>query len=925
MPRGPLIERDAEVARCLTVIDRLRKTQGDALVIEAAAGVGKSSLLAVLIEAAASADVHVLAAAGSVLESTMPFGVVRRLFAAHVTALEPSVREEMLAGVVAPAAPIVTGSTGAASSDIHALVNALYWLTYRLATRAPVCLCIDDLQWCDSESLQFLGHLLTRAEGLPLGVVACVRIGEGVAEAPLIRDIRSAAVVDVISLSDLSEEGAARKIGERTNDQPSPGFVRACHVATRGNPFLLEELVDACLSEGMAPTDESAEHIDRAAVSHVSDMVLLRLARQSPAAVELARAVAILGTSANVQRAAKLSGLTVPEALPHLEALTAGQVFSPDPPLRFRHPLVQSSIYGDLPATSRAARHAEAARVLVDEHADVDLIAQHVLLAEPSGDLEFRTALESSGRNAAARGAFRQAARLFQRAIDEAPAMPSSDLFRQLGLVEATYDASAAVAALRRALDETVDDVARLAITSELAELLMLASDPVQATQLLAEAIDHLPTALDASYAARLVAQWGVAALSVGQPRDVVHERVLAVAADAPDGSLARALVSSALALSATDADKRRVWLAPAAAGAGHLARSGLLALAVPRLIDALCIDGDVISAGSLADEMLRIARESGSSLALAIAEFCVGHVHFFAGRLADAEAEVSSSLEQAVAGGWLMGRSMCASLLARVLIERSRAQDALVVIEDAPSGEGIAAIEMHTARARVLLALGRADEALAILGDLDTLLRPFGAINHLALYVSALASLARWDEAAAMAANFIVLARERGRALPVADALLAVAEAAPADVTRWEAAVEELGRTEFPLHQVRALLGLGTALRRANRKGGARPILERALDAAARCGAATLETKVRAELAAVGARPRRTAVSGVAALTPAELRTCRLAAGAMTNEQIAQALFVSVKTVETQLSVAYRKLGVRGRTQLAHALNESA
>jgi DNA-binding CsgD family transcriptional regulator len=85
--------------------------------------------------------------------------------------------------------------------------------------------------------------------------------------------------------------------------------------------------------------------------------------------------------------------------------------------------------------------------------------------------------------------------------------------------------------------------------------------------------------------------------------------------------------------------------------------------------------------------------------------------------------------------------------------------------------------------------------------------------------------------------------------------------------------------------------------------------------------GAAPLVEAVRADLRASGARPRRTAVSGVDSLTPAELRVCRLAAQGLTNRQIAQELFVTGKTVQTHLAHAYRKLDVASRRELPAAL----
>ena len=122
-------------------------------------------------------------------------------------------------------------------------------------------------------------------------------------------------------------------------------------------------------------------------------------------------------------------------------------------------------------------------------------------------------------------------------------------------------------------------------------------------------------------------------------------------------------------------------------------------------------------------------------------------------------------------------------------------------------------------------------------------------------------------------------------------------------------------------LELARAQVELGAALRRANQRAEAREPLRAGLDLAQRCGATRLAERARSELRATGARPRREALSGRAALTASERRTAEMAAAGMSNPAIAQALFVTVKTVEGHLSGAYRKLDVRSRAELPEAL----
>ena len=119
------------------------------------------------------------------------------------------------------------------------------------------------------------------------------------------------------------------------------------------------------------------------------------------------------------------------------------------------------------------------------------------------------------------------------------------------------------------------------------------------------------------------------------------------------------------------------------------------------------------------------------------------------------------------------------------------------------------------------------------------------------------------------------------------------------------------------------ALVDLGAALRRDRRRVDARPPLREALELARRCGAAGLAKVAFDELAATGERVRHYTPIGVESLTPSQRRVAEMAASGMTNRQIAQTLFLTVKTIETHLAAAYDKLGIRSRQQLLAALGQ--
>ncbi len=128
------------------------------------------------------------------------------------------------------------------------------------------------------------------------------------------------------------------------------------------------------------------------------------------------------------------------------------------------------------------------------------------------------------------------------------------------------------------------------------------------------------------------------------------------------------------------------------------------------------------------------------------------------------------------------------------------------------------------------------------------------------------------------------------------------------------------LSRSPARLEYARALAAHGERPRSAGTSGESRSVLLEALELSHVCGAAALEQRVLASLRAIGARPRRPWLTGPDALTPRERRIAEMAAGGMTNREIAEALFVTVRTVEFHLAGAYRKLGVAGRRECRRA-----
>jgi DNA-binding CsgD family transcriptional regulator len=188
-------------------------------------------------------------------------------------------------------------------------------------------------------------------------------------------------------------------------------------------------------------------------------------------------------------------------------------------------------------------------------------------------------------------------------------------------------------------------------------------------------------------------------------------------------------------------------------------------------------------------------------------------------------------------------------------------------------------------------------------------------------------AALGDRDRALSLAGEQVALARRFGAPGMLGSALrvLGVVRGGEDGIGELREASEALERSALRLEHARALIDLGAAQRRDGQQAESRERLREGLDLAHRCGASALANAALDELVAAGGRPRQPTASDTDTLTPSERRVSEMAAGGMTNKEIAQGLFVTVKTVETHLGHAYGKLGINSRSQLASRLASEA
>jgi DNA-binding CsgD family transcriptional regulator len=927
-----LIERGEEVAQLRALVDATLSGTGAIAVIEGAAGIGKTSVLEVTRELATEAGCDVRFAHAGWLERDLGWNVVRQLFSDVVRA-SAAQRKRLLAGANALAAPALGLAEGSESGAFH----GLYWLTAELASRAPVVLAVDDAQWSDAASLRYLAYLASRLEDLPVLLVATVRRGEETDEEALAA-LSGVAGARVIALRELSPDGSAQLTRSALGAGAATDFCTACHRATRGNPFLLGELLGQLDRDGIGVTAAGAAEITVVRPESVTRSVLLRLARLPHDARTLAGAVAVLGDDAALANAARLAGIDEPRAIAAAEALVAAEILQPSP-LRFVHPIVHETIAAELSPMRRAHAHREAALMLAGvSDADPERVAVHLLRTNPSGDAWVVEQLRAAARSALASGDSATGRSYLERALAEPPAAElRAEVLFELGTAEARTDLGG-VSRLRESLSLTVDPHKRAEIALALGSTVGLAGDHVLAADVLEAGLEEVHD--DEELRLRLLAEQAGHCLHAAARLQLGFERLATVPFDRPASDPAehqlRVIAGHGAICSGfmTAAQAREIALV-AAAGRRVVEREGLSQILF--VAELLVYADELESAVSVLDDAIADARSRGSLPAVALASAFRAQAMLRRGAVLEAEADARTSLE--VLDTELLGycRPYVLSFAIDVLVELGRLDEAELLLALAGPRERWPQLWQYVLLAasegRLLMAHGSFERAAEVLVGCGASLAPWRPRNPASVpwrsaAAVALAAAGDRDEAVRLARWELSHARELDvtpRPLGIALRACGLAEGGEQGVALLREAVAVLERSSSRLEHARALVDLGAALRRSGSRVDARESLRAGLEAARRCGAAPLAQQAWDELVAAGGRPRGDAQDEGELLTPSELRVARLAADGRTNREIAQALFVSLRTVETHLTHVYQKLDIDSRSALAGALAERA
>lgn len=916
-----LLERETELEVLDDLLDAALVGRGSAALVEAPAGMGKSRLLDAWMARARTRKVDVLHARGDELVSDSSFATVRELFWPRLG--EAGSAE--FSGAARLAAPVFEGegTGGSEPEPAGAVLHGLYWLVAGLAERSPLALVVDDAHLLDPASTRFLVYLARRIDSLPVLLVVASRPGDPVRLGAL-----SEPAARVLALGPLSVQASVTLVRRTLGPRADEGLCHSCHEATHGNPFYLRELAGALKAEGERPSVELAERVRALGVGAISTNVLLRLARLGPDCEQLAQAVAVLGPGAALRHAAALASLDRGSAGAAADTMRAADLISDASTLSFVHPIVNETIASQLPAGRRSELHGAAARLLAADGAPSDRVAAHLLSAEPFGEEWAVQALRAAARDALASGAPEAASSYLRRALSEPPAAQARlDVLLELGHAEAMLPVAQEFPALRDALALATDSSQKAEIALELALALFGVLRNGDARKVLDDALRD-ERDLDPAMVERLEQ-----ALIGGGMDDLAAAADILARAERHFDRARRGEVRDGRMLAALAAVAS--FTGRSAAEATELARQ---ALRDERLLSRWLDDGYVTASWTLcmvdrlseaaraADRGLVEAQRRGSAPMFLQLSLLRADIALRSGDL-DAAEELS---ERAIEVGRELGAELFGTMfLALVLVERGRIDDAAAMVESVELPDpGLNAAALLAIRGLVRIAAGAHDRGLSDVFEADGATREAGqrlsvGTTWVPSAVAALIALGRREEAVEVANRELAEAvafgapHLEGIALSVCGSL----ESGPDALARLREAVSVLERSEARLDHVRALVNLGVRLREEGEREAARRQLSRALDIASGCGAIGLAEVARAELIATGARPRRERLTGPGSLTPAELRTAQMAADGLTNREIAEALFVSPKTVETQLSAAYAKLSIGSRQELRGAL----
>ncbi len=456
---GLLVGRDDELSRLSSCVAEATAGRGKAVLIEGEPGIGKSTLVRAACAEAADRGCQVFWGAGDELGQALPLLPILDGLRVREPSANPRRKRivALLRGEIA---------SGRGEDTPAALAEQLLALIDELCAARPTVLVVDDLQWADQASVTLWERLARSTRRLPLLLLGMMR---PVPQREDLVALRHAADLTArLRLGGLPEEAVTELVAALVGGKPGEDLMDLADGAA-GNPLYITELVDALArSSSLTISDGGgAELTRRHAPGSLPAAIADRLGFVPAWVREVLRAAALLGVDFAVPDLAAVLGRGVADLIPAVnEACAAGVLVESGKSLGFRHPMIRTALYEEIPAPVRAAWHREAGRALAEAGAPADRVARQLLPAirgsadatEPMDewilDWLVRTAPLLVGRAPWA------AVELLRHAVERSPAGSAQHDSLVCRLAEALFrvgDAAEAEQVANRGLAATVD------------------------------------------------------------------------------------------------------------------------------------------------------------------------------------------------------------------------------------------------------------------------------------------------------------------------------------------------------------------------------------------------------------------------------------------------------------------------------------
>jgi DNA-binding CsgD family transcriptional regulator len=910
-----ILGRDAELAEIERFIASAASGPST-LVLEGAPGIGKTTLWDAGIALASRTGHRVLSCRPVEAEARLSYTALGDLLDLEFPAL-PAPQERAL-----DAALLRDGSDGP-PPDRRAVSLATLGVLRALASSGPVTVAIDDIQWLDVPSARVLSFAARRLRDESILFLLAHRWGHDIGPLGL-RDVTTS--TRRLAVRPLPEAAMLRLLRDHIGDDLGRPVLLRVLRASQGNPFFAREIARALADHAMpsapgepVPVPDDLQQLLRARLDNLpagAVEALTVVAAATRPTMDLVR-----GATPRPDRAE--AGIAKAEEVEIVRL--AGERID------FTHPLLGSTVY--VAASTQTRRHIH--QRLADLVVDPEERARHLALAAAGPDPAVADALAAAARHASARGASDAAAELAElartltpsgdreagprRSVDAAVyQFDAGDAMRAFALLEEAIAAGrpgpqraaivfqlAAISWLdlgrveslcEQALEEAEGD-ARLSASIEehLAWVGIYRGDLGYAAEHARSAFDHARRMDDPSTEADVVATFGMVEFLRGRPA----ERSMSEALRLQDLASREAPANEATGYTPVSAcyGLQLLWagrldesrellqgeLARFAERGRYLIRDEFLCY----LAEVECRAGNWEAATRHAEEAYEIDVESGRIWGRGHTLFPKALIEAHRGDVEAAHADAEEGLRLCELNGDPFNRSCNGAVLGFLELSLSNPSAAIDRLEPV-----LAFLDaMGAAEPGIIPCVPDAIEALVAVGDLER------GDALLAVHEEKGRAVDRpWALASAGRCRGLLAAARSDRA---------------ASMAAFERAMEEHARIEMPFELGRTLLALGEAQRRFKQRRAAGASLRAALEMFRTLGAPLWAIKAEEALARIGAR------AAPGELTPTEERVAGLVADGLTNREVADALFVSVKTVEANLSRIFQKLGITSRREL--------